>query len=123
MIVEDDANQIELVSYNLENADQVFETCNALRPQDALKILRERRIDCVVSDLILPGMSGIHLCKAIKDFLSVPFILYTGRESDEVADLSCVDDYVHKEPNLIHYAILAKKIRDAVEKNRKLEKS
>jgi hypothetical protein len=55
----------------------------------------------------------------IKDFLSVPFILYTGRESDEVPDISYVDDYIHKEPNLIHYTILAKKIRDAVEKYRK----
>jgi CheY-like chemotaxis protein len=119
MIVDDDANQIELVSYNLENADQVIETCNALRPQDALKILREKRIDCVVSDFILPGMTGIQLCKMIKDFLSVPFILYTGRESDEVPDISYVDDYIHKEPNLIHYTILAKKIRDAVEKYRK----
>jgi DNA-binding response OmpR family regulator len=66
-------------------------------------------------------MSGTQLCKEIKDFLKIPFILYTARESNELtmSSSSCIDDYVHKEPNLIRYSILAKKIIEAVEKNRK----
>ena len=116
MIVDDDINLIELISYNLKKVDQTLEIFTALEPLAALKILKEKRIDCIVSDFFLPGMNGIQFCKEVNYFLNIPFILYSGRESDDVIETSCIDDYVHKEPNLVHYTILAKKIKGVSEK-------
>ncbi|MGD0805110.1 MAG: response regulator [Candidatus Bathyarchaeia archaeon] len=119
MLIDDDPNQTELTTYNLKRTNRSFDIVNASTPKEALKILREQRIDCVVSDLILPGMSGIQLCKEIKSFLNIPFILYSGRESEDITEdlfSACIDDYVRKEPDLIHYNVLTNKIRAAVSK-------
>jgi PleD family two-component response regulator len=65
-------------------------------------------------------MNGIQLYLAIKEY-DVPYILYTGRGSDEVAGAAFsvgVDDYVRKEATLAHYDVLARKIRHAVDKKR-----
>ncbi len=53
----------------------------------------------------MPEMDAIQLCKKIKSFLNVSFILYTGIESEEVIDNAFnagVNDFVHKEPDLDH---------------------
>ncbi|MFA5869551.1 MAG: GAF domain-containing protein, partial [Candidatus Bathyarchaeia archaeon] len=88
---------------------------------EALETLLGQHIECVVSDFHLPDMSGVKLCAEIKKTNNIPFIIYTGPENDEMASeafAAGVDDYLKKEKSLDHYQVLARRIREAVEKRR-----
>jgi two-component system, OmpR family, response regulator MtrA len=65
----------------------------------ALSAFRESRPDIVLLDLMLPGMSGVELCRTIRKTSSVPIIMLTAKDSevDKVVGLELgADDYVTK---------------------------
>ena len=67
------------------------------------------------------SMNGIELAQKLREKSDVPFILYTGQGSEEVAEKAFnagVDDYLRKEAEPTHYQVLAKRIRHTVEKHR-----
>jgi signal transduction histidine kinase len=121
LLVDDKPSQMDLMKLNLEQSDPSLSIILAPTPVDALKLLSDHPIDCIVSDYIMPGMNGTELCTEVKKTMNIPFIIYTARGSEEVASAAFaagVDDYVMKEPNLAHYVVLAKRIRHSVEKCR-----
>ena len=61
LVVEDDASIQQLVSYNLIKAG--FHVTCADSGEEALDFLLEEKIDCVLLDLMLPGMSGYAVCQ------------------------------------------------------------
>ncbi|WP_419175540.1 response regulator transcription factor [Desulfosediminicola sp.] len=102
LIVEDEADIQQLVSYNLIRAG--FNVTCADSGEEALECLREENIDCMLLDLMLPGLSGIEVCSEVKkgrakEYADVPIIMLTakGEEEDVVAGLDCgADDYITK---------------------------
>ncbi len=102
LIVEDEADIQQLVSYNLIRAG-LNVTC-ADSGEEAIACLSREKIDCVLLDLMLPGMSGLEVCSAIKKGKGktdnpIPIIMLTakGEEADIVAGLECgADDYITK---------------------------
>ncbi|MBU1568849.1 MAG: response regulator transcription factor [Proteobacteria bacterium] len=102
LVVEDEAEIQQLVSYNLIKAG-LNVTC-ADSGEEALERLRTETIDCVLLDLMLPGMSGIEVCSAMRKgegnaYKAIPVIMLTakGEEEDIVAGLECgADDYITK---------------------------
>lgn len=119
LLVDDEASQIEMIKLNLAKIDPSLEILASAKPSNALKLLRQQGFDCVVSDYVLPGMSGTQLCSEIRKISRVPFILYTARGSEEVAAEVFsvgVDAYVKKESELAHYLVLGNRIKQAVEK-------
>jgi DNA-binding response OmpR family regulator len=67
---------------------------------EGLRLAQERNVDVLVLDVMLPKMSGIDVCKRLRNAESdVPIIMLTarGQEEDKVAGLRCgADDYVTK---------------------------
>jgi two-component system response regulator MprA len=66
---------------------------------EALRIAREKPIDLVVLDVMLPGMSGLEIARRLRRALSVPILMLTARDAvpDRVAGLdSGADDYLIK---------------------------
>jgi two-component system, OmpR family, alkaline phosphatase synthesis response regulator PhoP len=102
LVVEDEADIQQLVSYNLIRAG--FHVTCADTGEEALERLRTEEIDCVLLDLNLPGISGLEVCTAMRKVesniqRSLPIIMLTakGEEEDVVAGLECgADDYVTK---------------------------
>ncbi len=102
MIVEDEAAIQQLVSYNLIKAG--FHVTCADSGEEALDFLAKEDIDCVLLDLMLPGMSGLEVCERIRAKSSrgghsLPVIMLTakGEEEDVVAGLGYgADDYITK---------------------------
>lgn len=102
LIVEDEADIQQLVSYNLIKAG--FHVSCADSGEEALDHLRKEMIDCVLLDLMLPGMSGLELCSVVKgakdkESRNIPIIMMTakGEEEDVVSGFECgADDYVTK---------------------------
>jgi CheY-like chemotaxis protein/putative methionine-R-sulfoxide reductase with GAF domain len=81
LIVEDDKNSRRSIKLLIGNGDvKCFEAENG---KQALEILKEKDIDCIVLDLGLPDMTGFELIKKlgkIKDIKVPPIIVYTGKD-------------------------------------------
>ncbi len=100
LIIEDEEDILALIHYNLTREGfQVF--CSA-SGEDGLKKVSEQRPDLILLDLMLPGISGIEICRALKEkpeTSEIPIIMVTakGEESDIVAGLELgADDYIPK---------------------------
>jgi two-component system, OmpR family, phosphate regulon response regulator PhoB len=100
LIIEDESDLAELIAFNLEN--EGFRAMIALDALSALEALRDDPPDLVLLDLMLPGMSGLEICKLLKSrekTVGIPVIMVTakGEEIDRVVGFEMgVDDYVTK---------------------------
>ena len=100
LIVEDEEALTVLLRYNLEREGYEIET--AARGDEADLRLRERVPDLVILDWMLPGLSGIELCRRLRarpETRQLPIIMLTarGEESERVRGLATgADDYVVK---------------------------
>jgi PAS domain S-box-containing protein len=123
LLVDDEETQIELTKLNLEKVDPNLTISGTTDPSQIFELLHQP-YDCIVSDYSMRGMSGLKLNTEIKKTSNIPFILYTGRGSEEVAEVAFsvgIDDYVMKEHSLANYQVLARRIRNVVEKHRNEE--
>jgi two-component system phosphate regulon response regulator PhoB len=80
LIVEDEAPLVELLKYNVEALG--FDVDVAMRGDEAETRLRERTFDLILLDWMLPGLSGIELCRRIRsraETSSTPIIMLTAR--------------------------------------------
>lgn len=119
--VDDEKDQLRLTKFNIEGSDPSLKVKSVQSPFEALRLLGEKNYDCLVSDYTMPGLDGIELARKIRETSSIPIILYTGHGSEEVAEaafMAGVDDYVRKEMEPSHYRVLAKGIRQVVERHR-----
>ncbi|BET52192.1 response regulator [Streptomyces tendae] len=97
LIIEDDRAVRDGVRLALRR--QGHEVAAAATGEDGLEQLRTFRPDAVVLDLMLPGMSGLEVCRRIRAHDQVPIIMATARgdDTDIVVGLeSGADDYVVK---------------------------
>jgi len=97
LVVDDDAALAEMLTIVLRNDGFEPSVCNV--GSQALAAFREHRPDLVLLDLMLPGMDGIDVCKAIRAESGVPIVMLTAKNDtvDIVVGLeSGADDYVVK---------------------------
>ncbi len=99
-VVEDEFDIAELVRYNL--ALEGFHVQTFPTAEEALRACEVNAPDLALLDLMLPGMSGLELCKALKanrKTATIPIVMMTakGEESDVVKGLEVgADDYIVK---------------------------
>jgi two-component system, OmpR family, response regulator MtrA len=99
LVVEDDPAAAEMLSIALRQAG--FETAVVSEGPKAMPAMRELKPDLVLLDLMLPGMSGIDVCRAIRAESGVPIVMLTAKSDtvDVVLGLeSGADDYMIKPP-------------------------
>lgn len=117
--VEDDPEFAELAGTFLEREDDRIEVHSVADADEALRRLSTSAFDCVVSDYDMPGMHGIDLLRAVReDHPDLPFILFTGKGSEEVAGEAVsagVTDYLQKGTATEQYELLANRIGNAVD--------
>jgi DNA-binding response OmpR family regulator len=100
LVVEDEANIRELVCLHLRHEGYVCDDVGDGKA--ALERTRTERYDLLVLDLMLPGLDGLSLCRAVRNGqlnADVPILMLTARreESDKVVGLeSGADDYLTK---------------------------
>ena len=97
LVVEDEESLAESVRYNLER--EGFAVDVAGNGRLALERFRDQVPDLVILDLMLPEVSGLDVCRAIRARSAVPVIMVTAKdaEADKVAGLELgADDYVTK---------------------------
>jgi len=100
LVVDDEKDIIELVSYNLEK--EGFKVVSATAGEKALELVSSEAPKIIILDLMLPGIDGLDVCRELKrsdQTSSIPIIMLTakGEESDIVIGLELgADDYITK---------------------------
>ena len=100
LVVDDEEDILELLRYNLQR--EGYRTQCSKSGEEALDLARSEQPDLIVLDLMLPGMDGLEVTKALKSAdqtKDIPIVMLTakGEEPDIVAGLELgADDYVTK---------------------------
>jgi len=100
LVVEDDPEIREMLGFSM--ARENWNLVQAASGEEGLDFLKKKRVDCVVLDVMLPGVDGFRLItkiRGLEGFRNVPIIMATarGEESDIITGLELgADDYVVK---------------------------
>ena len=98
LLVEDDPNLALGLRDSL--AFEGFRVLHAESGEACLLLIAREQLDCVILDVMLPGMNGYQVCEAIREHDGlVPIIMLTarGQEADKIRGLNAgADDYVTK---------------------------
>jgi DNA-binding response OmpR family regulator len=97
LVVEDDDTIRETVAFNLKRDG--YEVITAADGVAGLALAREQRPDLVVLDVMLPRMSGLDVCRVLREETPTPILMLTARdaEADVVQGLDLgADEYVTK---------------------------
>ncbi|MEZ5926306.1 MAG: phosphate regulon transcriptional regulator PhoB [Hyphomicrobiaceae bacterium] len=100
MVIEDEEALVELLSYNL--TAEGYAVAVTTHGDDAELVVAEEQPDIILLDWMLPGVSGIEICRRLRaraDTRAIPILMLTARadESDRIRGLTTgADDYVVK---------------------------
>ncbi len=97
LVVEDDAELLNIITLYLQgNHCEVFPAVNGLEAQ---RIMTKKKIDLVISDIMMPCMDGYDLTQWIRKNSNIPIILLSSKDasSDKILGLNLgADDYITK---------------------------
>ncbi|MBM7644788.1 two-component system alkaline phosphatase synthesis response regulator PhoP [Scopulibacillus daqui] len=98
LVVDDEPSIVTLLSFNLEKAG--FEVLTASTGNEALELAKKFPLDLIVLDLMLPEMSGLNVCKTLRENqMFIPILMLTAKddELDKILGLELgADDYMTK---------------------------
>ncbi len=83
LIVEDTPSEMELMVHYLRNSG--WDVICATSAQDALNKATQHQLDAIVTDVVMPGMSGFELCRSLKKHpqtANVPIVICTSKNQD-----------------------------------------
>ena len=116
--VDDDQGFADLTAECLERTDDRFTVETAPSADAGLARLTNNDYDCIISDYEMTGTSGLEFLEAVREsHPSLPFILFTGQGSEEVASDAIsmgATDYLRKQTGTDQYTLLANRITNAV---------
>lgn len=122
--VDDDPDLRDLVAEFLEREGDQFTISTAASATEGLQYLADDShvIDCIVSDFDMPRTNGIEFLRSVRDdYPQLPFILFTGKGSEEVAADAIsagATDYLQKGGGTEQYKVLANRCQNAVDQYR-----
>jgi DNA-binding response OmpR family regulator len=97
LLIDDDTEVLDINKKYLEK--EGFEVKLAASAADGIKMLADFSVDCIILDIMMPGIDGFKACKRIKKITGAPIIFLTGRsfEEDKIKGLMLgADDYIIK---------------------------
>lgn len=97
LLVEDEKSIADGIIYNLKN--EGLKVAHVDDGKIAIDIFHEEHFDLIILDIMLPEISGLEICKAIRNSSNVPIIMLTAKddENDKISGLEMgADDYITK---------------------------
>ena len=97
LLVEDEKSIADGIIYNLKN--EGLKVTHVDDGKIAIDIFNEEHFDLIILDIMLPEVSGLEICKAIRKSSNVPIIMLTAKddENDKISGLEMgADDYITK---------------------------
>lgn len=83
LIVEDTVSELELMSHYLRESG--YTVINAVGAKEALNKILEQKPDVIITDVVMPGMSGFELCRRLKthpDTEKVPIVICSSKNQE-----------------------------------------
>lgn len=102
LVVDDEALIVKGITMSLKLDSHIVD--NAFDGIKALELAETTEYDCILLDVMLPGLSGYEVCKKIREKSNVPIIMLTARseDNDKLEGLECgADDYITKPFNIL----------------------
>jgi len=100
LVVDDEPDIVDLISGNLHR--EGFQVIPAYTGEDALELVKSKKPDLIILDLMLPGIQGLDVCKYIRqnpEYSRIPILIVSAKDSevDRVLGLEMgADDYITK---------------------------
>ena len=97
LIVDDEQPIIDVLVYNLEK--EGYRTIQATDGLAAVDLALEEKPDLMLLDIMLPKLDGLSVCKRVRNYLNIPILMLTARDSeiDKILGLELgADDYITK---------------------------
>ena len=119
LVVDDEPDFPALVATQLEAEEPRLDVKTAASVEDGLAILEAEPVECVISDYQFPEQDGIAFLREVREIEpELPFVLLTGKGSEEVASEAIqagVTAYFPKRLFPEQFSVLANRVHDAVE--------
>ncbi|TQQ79781.1 response regulator [Halonotius terrestris] len=120
--VDDEPDLARMVTENLEAETDRFTVEWTTDPAEVADIVADRTVDCVISDYMMPDMTGLDVLSEVRSVdPDLPFILFTDTGSESVASEAIsagVSDYIIKRRVKEQYTLLANKVANHVDQRR-----
>jgi two-component system response regulator MtrA len=117
LVVEDDQDLAEMLGIVLNGAG--IEVDLVSRGDEVMDVFRNNQPDVVLLDVMLPGLDGVEVCKAIREEsprVPIIFLSAKGEATDKISGLDAgADDYLVKP--MEHYSELVARIRAQLRRN------
>lgn len=81
MVVDDDPDTVSILARHLQR--EGYEAIEAVSGPECVRLARERPVDVILLDLMMPGMDGFDVCRALKEHpktAEIPIIMITARD-------------------------------------------
>ncbi|WP_338877352.1 two-component regulator propeller domain-containing protein (plasmid) [Spirosoma sp. SC4-14] len=120
LIVDDNLDVLDYLELTFQNQYRIVKAENG---RQALDRIREREPDVIISDIMMPEMDGIQLCRTLKtslDTCHIPLILLTARSTveNQIEGIGTgADDYI---PKPFHPELLRAKVENLIESRLRL---
>jgi DNA-binding response OmpR family regulator len=111
LIVDDEKLLVKGIKFNFEQDGYQVEV--AYDGEEALKLARDKSIDIIILDLMLPKIDGLTVCQKVREFSNVPIIMLTAKSEDidKILGLEYgADDYLTKPFNILELKARVKAI-------------
>ena len=102
LIVDDERLLVKGLKFNFEQDG--YEVVTAMDGEEAVRLAKDKSIDLIVLDLMLPKMDGLEVCQKVRETSNVPIIMLTakGDDMDKILGLEYgADDYITKPFNIL----------------------
>lgn len=124
LMIDDDASFLDMSSEFLRSIGTNFEITTCSSGQDGVEWFCENDVDCIVCDYEMGTLDGLDVLQEVRtEDEHTPFILFTGRGSEEVASDAFsmgATDYLQKSGQRSKFELLANRIQQYVEKDKLL---
>lgn len=111
LVVDDEKVIVKAMKFNFEREGYIVEV--AYDGEEALRLARDKTINIIVLDLMLPKIDGLTVCQKIREFSNVPIIMVTAKteDMDKIMGLEYgADDYITKPFNILELKARVKAI-------------
>src|SRR4051812_43476927 len=117
LVVDDEADILELIRVNLELDGH--DVMTALGGQQALDQVRDRHPDCILLDVMMPGMDGWTVLGRIKaetdvDISHIPVLMVTARDAEEARIRGGIEGAIRYVTKPFSPSVLRDEVRDAL---------
>lgn len=125
LIVDDEKLLVKGMRFNFEQDG--YSVVTAFDGEEALKLAKDKSIDIIILDIMLPKIDGLTVCQKIREFSTVPVIMLTAKteDMDKIMGLEYgADDYLTKPFNILELKARVKAVlrRVSPKENSKKEK-